>query len=546
MDSHHCSLCHKNLIYSPPPSSNLNDFSFSSASPISPKSPEAKELYGSGCDNDNNSKEKQAFNRFMAKGAEIENDDSIVYFYCGHLFHKSCLYDYVINHPHFFSKLHALHQKQIIEEAANLTNTSFNYDEKERRNSQSSRGSYSNSIGSGIGGKTPFWLKICPICDSDKSSSKQSTYPQTAKRKTKKIPYVGDPFLPLSIPYNNSSEKSQGLPSPTSSTSSALSLDEKVQKQNRGKLGFLPNRLMKGKSNATSSMNSSKPPLTININSRPPSLPPKNHNKMVINTNEKEQQITSLDQFELLTNSVPKYEILSEIEYHQNKGKQNSKWSEGEMNPSVKFKMRHKTLPPTPKPDNINQTGEEEQEGAFFGDDSSNLVQSPTKTSFMASGSSMSPSKMSKAKSTPIFFSNTSNILSNLTKSKGTLSNSHLNNLSASPQHSRLTDPNYVFSLLDTNKKNDTYKLKLAPPEAPPNTSFLLPSSNASRTHSILTSPASKISPISVTSPISAVLSSSPTNDTSSITNSDNNTYHPQGEQPISPTKKNKGKEPMP
>ena len=281
MDSHHCSLCHKNLIYSPPPSSNLNDFSFSSASPISPKSPEAKELYGSGCDNDNNSKEKQAFNRFMAKGAEIENDDSIVYFYCGHLFHKSCLYDYVINHPHFFSKLHALHQKQIIEEAANLTNTSFNYDEKERRNSQSSRGSYSNSIGSGIGGKTPFWLKICPICDSDKSSSKQSTYPQTAKRKTKKIPYVGDPFLPLSIPYNNSSEKSQGLPSPTSSTSSALSLDEKVQKQNRGKLGFLPNRLMKGKSNATSSMNSSKPPLTININSRPPSLPPKNHNKMV-------------------------------------------------------------------------------------------------------------------------------------------------------------------------------------------------------------------------------------------------------------------------
>ncbi|OUM63596.1 hypothetical protein PIROE2DRAFT_61176 [Piromyces sp. E2] len=439
MDSHRCSLCHKNLIYSPSSSSISNDTSFSSTSPISTVSPSAKEIYGSDSEDDNknnNSKEKQALHHLIAKGTEIQNDDSIVYFYCGHLFHKSCLYNYVIDHPHFFSKLHSLHQRQKAKEAENITNSSFHNDEKERRNSQSSPGSINSSIEGSSDVKSPFWLKICPVCDSDKSSSKKSTYPQTIKRKTKKILYTEDSSFPLSIPYNNSSENIQGLPSPT----------------------------------------------------------------------------------------TPE-----------------------DINPSVKYKMRHKTLPPTPKPDDINQYDEDQQD-SFLGDGATSfIVQSPSKTSFLTSDNALNPSKMSKAKSTPVFFSN--NILSsNLTNNKASLSNPHLNTISTSPQPPRLTDPNYVFSLLDTNNKNDTYKLKLAPPVTPPNTSFLLPSNNAIRSqmafsHSILaTSPSSKISPISVTSPVSAVLSSSPTDDLTS----DNNTYHPQGEQPLPPTKKNKGKEPMP
>ncbi|ORX59933.1 hypothetical protein BCR36DRAFT_408303 [Piromyces finnis] len=544
MDCRHCHLCHKKLITSlTSPSSISSNTSISSLSPISSKSPEAKDSFNSGCeDNDTVSKEKQAYHQFMAKGIIIKQDDSVVYFFCGHLFHKCCIYDYIINHPNFFSKLYSKYQKQYNEENKNSNNVSFtsftSYDQ-EICHSQSSRGSF-NYSSLGVYEKSSFWLKICPICDNDDSSQK-SIYPQIIKRKTKTISYKKvEPYLPLSIPYNGLPERIQGTTSPTSPS---MTLEEQFHKQTKGKLGTLPKHINKEKLNEDLSDKSTKASFTNNSKPRPPPLQIKTPKKKALTTNNKEQQITSLDQFEQLTNSVSKYEILSEIEYYQINGNQNSNHSEVGSNSERINKIRNKTLPSTFKSMDYQENNDyNRKEGAILGDEasSSKLVQSPTKTSFISNESgSITPTLITKMKSTPIFYSN------HLSNSKKT---PHSNS-SISPTQQRLTThPNYIFSLLDTNKKNDTYKLKLAPPTTPPSTNFILPSTHHTSQIPIsqdqLTSPISKVSSISTTSPISAVLLSSPTANVSSLIYSDD-TSQCLPEDELIFSKKNKGKEPI-
>jgi hypothetical protein len=541
MDGHFCGLCRKKLISSPPSSQNRN--------PRNRISDTAIRNFTIG--KNNNYKESQELNHLKLEKTEIENDESVVYFFCGHLFHKACLYDYVISHHHFFSKLHKLSQDQ----STDMTDSYDNQNKQENHNSISSKGSLNDSLrGHTKIERNPFWLKLCPICDDDdnddgnfsqgqQQSKLLKKYHQKLHTKNKKLKAIKKAnlydnfYLPLTLPYNNShemsiSERKKSISSTSSSIPSQndnkVTLEQNLQKQKKEKLGILSS--LKNKSSFTfdsdnkSSSNISHDQSSSSAITELSTLPPKNYIKKEIKEDNKEQQIVSLDQFELLTNSVPKYEILSEIEYQQAKETRNNLPKEG-MNQHLRNKLKYKTLPvnaTTSRYESFNKGKGKEKEKYDDNDyDNDNeekinqeenfyptpkLTQSPTKTSTLLQMKdknllSSSPSSSTivnsalKSKSTPVFMSNAVNFFSSLTSTITGDSDDNSNSNSNRRPHQtinhqnqftppRLTDPNYVFSLLDTNKINDTYKLKLAPPLTPPSSSTFLETRNNMHSYS--------------------------------------------------------------
>jgi len=312
LDGHYCHLCHKTLILhdpsltvtpslpspppSPPPSPSIFTLSPSDSndptssinlSPItSSENKDNISITNSNINNSNNNNNNNNNN-------EDIQSDSVIYFNCGHCYHKSCLYNYVTNHSSFFSKLYTLNQEATPEPS--ISNG--------RRNSTSSRGSFS-SIGGMKFEKSPFWLKLCPACEDEKlqdeerkekkeeeleSSLYQSSLIRNRKKnrkKNKRNPYLpqGDETnLLLTLPYNNLVDSQDLSLSMTSTTEDQgdLTSEQKMQKRTKGKLGFFTDRILKKKGSNSSVESSSKFSLSLNLNHHISPFIPKNHIKKV-------------------------------------------------------------------------------------------------------------------------------------------------------------------------------------------------------------------------------------------------------------------------
>jgi len=511
LDGHYCHLCHKTLILrdpslkmtsslplpSPPPSPSIFTLSPSDSndptssinlSPItSSENKDTITITSSNTNNNNNSNNNNNNNNNNEEGIQ---DNLVIYFNCGHHYHKSCLYDYVTNHSSFFSKLYTLNQEA-------TPDPSFSSD---RRNSTSSRGSFSSIGGNMKFEKSPFWLKLCPACEDEEGEEREgeeeleSSLYQTSiiknrkknRKKNKKSPYLPqeDEANLLTLPYNNSVDNqdlSLSIISTTEDQGDLIS-EQKMQNRTKGKLGFITDRILKKKGSNSSVESSSKLSLSLNLNHHISPFIPKNHIKKEISNECKEQQITSLDQFELLTNSVPKYEILSEIEYCQNNNNNSdSQRTEGDIDPRIRNKMNRKALPTLPKShSNEDQDSYWGREGRRGGNDDDTYFTSKLTESSVAKDSS----NLKKSKSASILISSYQNAhhsSSNLNNNSitSTYHSFSQENLLQPPASTHLNDPNYVFTLLDTNKKSSTFKLRLAPPSTPPSPSFLfVPSTN--------------------------------------------------------------------
>jgi len=142
--------------------------------------------------------------------------------------------------------------------------------------------------------------------------------------------------------------------------------------------------------------------------------------------------------------------------------------------------MKQKALPPLPK-----SHSNEDQDFYWGGEGGNNndayFSSKPTESSSTTKDSSnyaTSSSNLKKSKSASILISS----FQNYHHSSGNSNNNNITstyhsfsqeNLLQPPTSTCLNDPNYVLTLLDTNKKSSTFKLKLAPPSTPPSSSFL-------------------------------------------------------------------------